>query len=175
MVFTLVILPALTHMNILAPFVILLAGTWAQSTSEQDHMSHCLPAVRKFMTDGSDSVEWLFEKANEETDVVILYLTRMCFFHHPRSEEKYDMAPVFKQVTDKVASFDQDEFDLLSEAVRLEIVRGQYFQDYIDAVTEIPEVDGTDMLLVQIIAACIGLGVPLYMWKRQRGTRTKQD
>ena len=85
------------------------------------------------------------------------------------------MAPVFKQVTDKVASFDQDEFELLSEAVRLEIVRGQYFQDYIDAVTEIPEVDGTDMLLVQIIAACIGLGVPLYMWKRQRGTRTKQD
>ena len=156
-----------------------LASTLAETVGDQEHMSRCLPAVRKFVTDGSDSVEWLFEKASDDADVVILYLARMCFFYHERlANEKYDMAPVFKAVTGKVESFGQHEFDLLSEAVRLEIVRGQHFEEYLESVSaEAPEA-GMDMILVQVCAAVLGLGIPLYMWRRKQVVvinRLKED
>jgi NADH:ubiquinone oxidoreductase subunit K len=76
------------------------------------------------------------------------------------------MAPVFTAVTGKVDSFGQNEFELLSEAVRQEVVKGQLFEDYLNAVSEEPAEGGLDMILIQVVAAIVGLGIPLCFYRR---------
>ena len=101
-----------------------------EAMDNRTHMSNCLPAVRSFVAEGGDSVDWLFEQANDDADVVLLYMIRMCFFFHKRDDhQQYDCGALFSKVTGTVPSFDQSHFSLLNEAVRGEIVSGKPYEE----------------------------------------------
>jgi hypothetical protein len=114
-------------MNIILLFVLQAVS----AISDLEHMSRCLPAVRTFIADGGGSVDWLFEKADDDADVVLLYMMRMCYFRHDREIEstRYDAKALFGRVTDRVESFTDHEFALLSEAVRQEVVSGKPYEE----------------------------------------------
>jgi hypothetical protein len=142
-------------------------------------MSRCLPAVRSFVRDGGDSVDWLFEQASNDADVVLLYSLRMCFFFHDREEvDAYKMNELFEKVTGHVPSFSDTEFALLSEAVKLEIASGRAMEELFNPAPPESLLSQLETVVsVPILGMVIGLGIiPLYMWSKRRViNRTKQD
>ena len=140
-------------------------------------MSRCLPAVRSFVRDGGDSVDWLFEQASNDADVVLLYSLRMCYFFHDReASEMYNVNELFKQVTGHVPSFSEKEFEILSEAVKLEIASGRPMQELFNPSAPESLLSQLDTASLPILGMVIGLGIPLYMWsKRRLINRTKQE
>ena len=80
-----------------------------------------MPAVRSFVSVGDDSFDVLLKQANDDIDVVLLYLLRKCYFHHSRdSDNLYDMGKLHRELKVEVASFTDYEFSLLTEALRAE-------------------------------------------------------
>ena len=107
----------------------LLAVTIA-GMSDLEHMSKCLPAVRFFVSEGGDSVDWLFEKANNDADVVLLYMMRMCYFHQDRNNpNQYDTGEIFARVSGHVPSFSEQELTILGEAVSREVISGKPYDE----------------------------------------------
>lgn len=155
----------------------------ASQVSDQEHMSRCLPAVRSFISEGGDSVDWLFEQANEDADVVLLYMVRMCYFFHERSLPTaiYDAKALFARVTTSVPSFTDTEFKLLGEAVYMEMVSQKPFEELFNPLPETSNFlfTGTmDSILIPVLGMLLGLGVPAFLYvQRQKGLihRTKQE
>ena len=120
------------------------------------HMQKCLPAVRSFIADGGDSVDWLFEKANNETDVVLLYMLRMCYFHHERDDlHQYNAKRLFSKVAGSVESFGDYEFELLTQAIKQEMVSGKPYEELVNKL----EGEGEEWIQLLYQPAVVGLGV----------------
>lgn len=154
----------------------------ASHESDLAHMSRCLPAVRSFISEGGDSVDWLFERAEEDADVVLLYMIRMCFFFHERypGPHSYDAKALFGRVTSSVPSFTDSEFKLLSEAVHTEMISQKPFEELFNPLPGDTDffTRTFDSILIPVLGMIFGLAIPalLYM-HRQNGliNRTKQQ
>lgn len=100
---------------------VLAVGGFASTREDYEHMGRCMPAVRNFVSAGDDSFDLLLKQANDDIDVVLLYLLRKCYFHHSRdSDNLYDMGKLQRGLIVEVASFTDYEFSLLTEALRAE-------------------------------------------------------
>lgn len=154
----------------------------ASHESDLTHMSRCLPAVRSFISEGGDSVDWLFERADEDADVVLLYMIRMCYFFHERSPgpHVYDAKALFGRVTSSVPSFTDSEFKLLSEAVHMEMTSQKPFEELFNPPPGDTDffTGSVDSMLIPVLGMILGLGIPALVYMhRQNGLihRTKQQ
>ena len=150
------------RMNLLIISLFVFQGTATFQREDRDHMARCMPAVRAFVSEGGDSILRLLAEAFDDVDVVLLYLLRMCYFHHDRDTVNgYDVEKLFKDSQRKVSSFTDYEFTLLTEAIKEEQVSGaNLYQQVIDwnALPE-PNSNVTGLLLAVAFACTASLFV----------------
>ena len=97
-------------------------------------------------------------------------MLRMCYFYHERTEQPLDIASLFARIKHSVKSFTEHEFNLLTEVIRTEIETGSLYPDIVDADDALEldvEAVPYDAVLVQLIAILIGVGLPLYVFRRR--------
>ena len=116
-------------MQIWLALITLLLGSAAAAVSDLTHMKSCVTSVRSVISDGGEEIDSLYKKANYNTDTVLLYLLRMCYYHHDRSSVEYDMSALLSTHKTKVDRFTQKEFDLITEVTREEAINQSLYKD----------------------------------------------
>lgn len=125
------------------------------------HLRACVSSVRSFVSDDNPGVDWLLEKANQDLDTVVLYLLRMCYFHHQRVVDAYSMQPVFDSTKSTVSGFSEYEFQLLAEIVKEEASEGSEYR--LDESIKLEAPSGA----WEITAVVLAVGIPLALFRRR--------
>lgn len=158
-------------------FLILAILAWMGTASreqDQEHMARCMPATRRFVSEGGDAIEWLLEQAKDDIDVVLLYLLRMCYFDHVREDSEYSMNTVYAQREGAVESFTDYEFALLTAAINEEQANRSLYERIMtwgEANEENAYGMGNVFQLTGLLAVVF---VPLYVMRTASSRRIKK-
>lgn len=145
--------------------VLALMGS-ASREQDQEHMARCMPATRRFVSEGGEAIEWLLDQAKDDIDVVLLYLLRMCYFDHVRGDGEYVMHTVYAQRKGAVESFTDDEFALLTAAINEEQANRSLYQRVMNWGEENDESAPYSMgNLFHLTALLAVVFVPLYVMR----------
>ena len=86
------------------------------------HMQSCVAAIRSTVALGGQWIDDLLVQAKNDMDTLVLYLLRLCYFHHPRITDDYDMRSRLANHRGPVKGFTEIEFALLDSVTRQEAV-----------------------------------------------------
>lgn len=106
--------------------------------TDSRHMDRCFVSVRNFFE--FQDVSWLLEKA--DTDTVLLFLLRVCYFQHPR-DGSYSLNPESVRKPN-IPSFEKYHFQLIDKTILKEAknnllknpIRPNHILDDIDDVNQ---------------------------------------